>query len=513
MLVNQKINNPMKILKITFIAFLVFSLTTSCFEDRDDNAISASEISDFVWKGMNAFYLYKDEIPNLANDRFSTNEEYASYLDSYSGPEELFESLIYQRQTIDRFSVLVDDYIALEQLLSGTTKNNGMKFGLVQFSGSDDLFGYVRYVLPNSDAETKGVQRGMLFNAVNGTQLTINNYQSLLNTDAYTINLATYNDNGTSETSDDTITSSSESIALIKNPYTENPIFINDVLTIEDHVIGYLMYNGFTGTDQFDSQLNSVFAEFQAAGITDLVLDLRYNGGGSVATATWLASMITSSSLTGSTFFTEQYNSDLQAQFLAENPDFLVNPFVNEMIKRNNSGEIVFQQNINHVNLDKVYVLTTRSTASASELVINGLRPHIEVVQIGTTTTGKYQASITVYDSPDFRRAGANPNHTYALQPLIYKSLNANGFTDFDSGLAPNIVLGENFGNLGMLGNVNEPYLAAAINEILNSGRYMYPEPTYRKIIGSNELEPFSNDMYTTKQLPSYLNNRSTLEK
>ncbi len=499
---NKKIKIPMKILKITIIAFIAFSLTTSCFEDRDDNAISASEISDFVWKGMNAFYLYKDEIPDLANDRFSSDEDYASYLNSFSDPEELFESLIYQRQTIDRFSVLVDDYIALEQLFSGITKNNGMEFGLVRFSGSDNLFGYVRYVLPNTDAENKGIQRGMIFNAVDGTQLTINNFRSLLSPDVYTINLAIYNDNGTPATSDDIIESSSESVTLTKAPYTENPIFINEVINVEDHIIGYLMYNGFTGTDQFDSQLNSVFGEFQAVGITDLVLDLRYNGGGSVATATWLSSMITSPALVGETFFSEQYNSDIQAQILAENPDFLVNPFVNEMIKRNNNGDIVFQQTINHVSLDKVYILTTGSTASASELVINGLNPHIDVVQIGTTTIGKYQASITVYDAPDFRRANANPNHTYAIQPLIYKSLNANGVTDYDSGLVPQLILGEDFGNLGVLGDVNEPYLAAAINEILNSGRFIVNKQLDREIIGSNVLEPFLNEMYTDKTLP-----------
>lgn len=502
----------MKILKITFIAFLAFSLTTSCYEDQDDNAISSSEISDFVWKGMNAFYLYKDFIPDLANDRFSSNEAYESYLNSFPGPEELFESLIYQRQTIDRFSVLVDDYITLEQLFNGITKNNGMEFGLVRFTGSDNLFGYVRYVLPNTDAENKGIQRGMLFNAIDGTQLTIDNFRSLLSPDVYSINLATYNNNGTAETNDDSLESTSESIALTKTPYTENPIFINEVINVEDHKIGYLMYNGFTGTDEFDSQLNSVFGEFLAAGITDLVLDLRYNGGGSVATATWLSSMITSPSFVGETFFSEQYNSDIQAQILAENPDFLVNPFVNEMIKTNNSGEVVFQQTINHVSLDKVYILTTGSTASASELVINGLIPHIDVVQIGTTTVGKYQASITVYDAPDFRRANANPSHTYAMQPLIYKSLNANGVTDYDSGLVPQIIFGENFGNLGVLGEVNEPYLEAAINDIINSGRFIINKPSDNEIIGSNELEPFSNEMYTDKIFPENFTKRSNFQ-
>src|SRR5690606_17622581 len=233
----------MKILKITILTFLAFSLTTSCFEDQDDNPISAIAIKDFVWKGMNGVYLYKDEIEDLANDRFASDDGYTTYLNDFSSPEELFESLIYQRQIVDRFSVIVDDYIALGQLFNGVTKNNGMKFGLVRFSGSDALFGYVRYVLPNTDAQSKGVQRGMLFTAVNGIPLNLNNYRSLLSTDTYTINLAVYNDNGTPATDDDTVAPTPESISLTKSPYTENPIYISDVVMIEDHKIGYLMYN------------------------------------------------------------------------------------------------------------------------------------------------------------------------------------------------------------------------------------------------------------------------------
>ena len=85
----------MKNLKTLTLVFLTTLLLTGCFEDNDDNTISANEISDFVWKGMNVFYLYKDNIPVLANDRFSSNEEYASYLNDYATPEDLFESLIF----------------------------------------------------------------------------------------------------------------------------------------------------------------------------------------------------------------------------------------------------------------------------------------------------------------------------------------------------------------------------------------------------------------------------------
>src|SRR5690606_23234339 len=112
------------------LLIVVSFLNFSCFEDKDDTQVTASSVNDFVWKGMNLIYLYKDNVPSLANDAFNSNEAYASYLNGFSNPTDLFESLIYQRETVDRFSWIVDDYIALEQQLSGISTSNGMEFKL-----------------------------------------------------------------------------------------------------------------------------------------------------------------------------------------------------------------------------------------------------------------------------------------------------------------------------------------------------------------------------------------------
>ena len=89
--------------------------------------------------------------------------------------------------------------------------------------------------------------------------------------------------------------------------------------------------------------------------------------------------------------------------------------------------------------------------------------------QVGGTTTGKFQASFLLYDAPapSFSRSGANSGHTYAMLPLVFKTANAVGATDFVNGLDPDIELTEDYSNLGVLGDVNEPLLAAAINDIL----------------------------------------------
>ncbi|MCF7568551.1 S41 family peptidase [Sabulilitoribacter arenilitoris] len=499
----------MRYLKALIVLFIVSSLFTSCFEDNDDNQVSASQINDFVWKGMNTFYLYKDEVPDLANDRFSSDGEYASYLNSFSKPEDLFESLIYEPKTVDEFSWIVNDYIALEQFFSGIITSNGMEFGIFGFSPTDtNRYGYVRYILPNTSATNQDVKRGDIFYGINGTQLTSENWRTLTSADNYTINLGSYNDNGTPETTDDSVDNTSKSISLSKAQYTENPILINKVLDAAGTKVAYLMYNGFTGTDQFNAELNDAFGTFKSANATELVLDLRYNPGGSVNTAILLASMITGQ-FTGDVFSTEEWNSEFQQAFEDENPELLINRFVN-----NNNGVT-----LNSLNLTRVFILTTRSSASASELIINSLEPYINVVQIGTNTRGKYQASRTLYDSPNFSRSGANPSHTYAMQPLIFKSLNVNGKTDYFDGLFPqqNNILFESIKNLGVLGDENEPLLARAISIIDGSGKFPInkSDKTENRIEisgNSKDLLPFANDMYIDKDIPNDLIKRVLFE-
>ncbi|RMZ51360.1 peptidase S41 [Flavobacteriaceae bacterium PRS1] len=464
-----------KITLNVFLVILLLGLTISCFnDDRDDNLILASEINDFVWKGMNVVYLYKDEIPNLANDRFSSNQEYANYLNGFSTPEDLFESLIYQREVVDRFSWIVDDYIALEQLFSGIFKTNGMEFSLFFAPNSTtDVFGVVRLILPNSEADNNNLKRGDIFYAIDGIPLTENNLSNLLNQDTYTLNLGVYNDNGTPETTDDTIDPETENVTISKEPYTENPVFRTEVINVGGENVGYLMYNGFT--PNFETELNNAFGEFVSNNVQHLVLDLRYNPGGRIDTETFLASMITGQFI-GQVFTKLIYNNDLQVN----NTIF---DFTNSISNGNS---------INSLYLNKVYVLTTSRSASASEGLINGLSPYIDVVQIGTTTTGKTQASITIYDSPNLRREGANPNHTYAMQPLVANGFNKNNEAVPSTGLVPTIELNESPFNYGVLGDVNEPLLAAALVNILGSGRSTYPIFQELKLIGdSNDFLPF----------------------
>jgi C-terminal processing protease CtpA/Prc len=471
----------MKIIKRITLLFFAASLCTGCFEDLDDNPVTSKEIKDFVYKGMNYAYLYKENKPDLANDRFSSDAEYSSYLNAFESPEALFEDLIYNRQSIDRFSWITNDYIALEQSFSGTRKSNGLEFDFYFEPGSTtNVFGIIKLVLNNSPAESLNLQRGQIFNAVDGIDLTENNLNSLLNQDSYTLNLATYNDNNTPNAdSDDTIEATSESVSLSKIAFTENPVYKTEILEVNNQNVGYLMYNGFTA--DFNNQLNNAFATLQSNNVQNLVLDLRYNPGGSVNTATLLGSMITGQ-FNGEVFSKLIYNNDLQSS--------------NTEYRFTNSFD---GNSINSLNLQKVYILTTNASASASEMVINSLKAYsqLEVIQIGLQTTGKSQASITIYDSPDFKRNGATPLHTYAMQPLVAKTVNKLNVSVPNEGLTPTIEINEDPSNYGILGNENEPLLAAALQHILENGRYVQPRANnFNRLNTKVDYHPFENDMY-----------------
>ena len=475
---------------IPFFILLLLLLVTAqaCQKDQDDTIVGSSsstanlEVQNFIWKGLNQYYLWQTDVANLADNRFANQAALDAFLTNYKVPQDLFDALRVS-PTIDRFSWMVDDYVTLEQSLQGISKNNGVEFGLsYKPNSTTEVFGYVRYIIPGSDASTKDIRRGEIFTAVNGTPLTTTNYQSLLfgTNDNYTLNMADYN--GT------TFSSNGKTVQLTKTTLSENPILIKNVITVGAKKIGYLMYNGFYA--DFDSQLNAAFGDFKTQGITDLVLDLRYNSGGSVRTATYLASMITGQ-FTGKVFAKQQWNTKINSYFETNDPNGLRNFFTDK----------IGSTPINSVNMSKVYILTTKSSASASELVINGLKPHINVVQIGDVTTGKNVGSVTLYDSPDFSATNRNPKHKYAMQPIVLKIVNSDGFGDYFNGLTPTHELKETISTFGVLGDVNEPLLKLAIAKITGTGK-MTTQSTgtqFNFFRDSKSMNPFGNQMYLEK--------------
>ncbi|MDR5591994.1 S41 family peptidase [Christiangramia sp. SM2212] len=480
----------MKLKNLLILSSLLFFILSSCSKDEDiidnpnpntgnENPVNSNEneeleVESFVYRGLNELYLYKADVPELADNYFSSSSDKNEFLASASSPEALFDDLT---ASFDRFSFITDDYNSLEEQFQGMSGATGIKFGLGQISGTNNVFGIIRYVLPNTSAAEAGLERGDIFTEIDGQKLTSSNFSNLIERESFTINVG-YVENGK-------IYLTEEEVTLTDDTYTENPIFIAKTFDISGRKIGYLMYNSFIGN--FDEELNDAFAEFQANGVTDFILDLRYNGGGSVESAKDLSSMITGQ-FEGEVFIKEQWNAKYQNYFETQNPEALVNRFDSTL----RTGTA-----INSLNLNELYVLTSRSSASASELVINALDPYINVIQVGDRTVGKFQASVTLYDSDDFDKEGASDNHTYAMQPLVFKSINADGNSDYVDGLIPEITYVEDLNDYGVLGQQDEPLLAAALNNIL--GRSQITKQYNRRLEYQNLGESGMNDMQYQK--------------
>jgi len=449
--------------KISYIlaAFFVFGFTFISCNKNDDPTPTISgfdkPINDFIWKGMNSWYNWQPNVPDLANTKDDDQNAYNTFLNGTANPEDFFYSLLFEEGTIDRFSWIVDDFVALNNSFQGISKSFGFRLQAVKISTAGDIIFYVRYVAPNSPAEIAGIKRGDIINALDGVILTESNYNATvgkLSNETVTLSFVSESGGILTPVEDKTITA----VQLSEDPVHFQKVF-ND---INGRKVGYLVYNGFRSF--YNDELNTAFAFFKNEGIDELVLDLRLNGGGSVETSAYLASMI--DAVAGTEIFAKL---TFNAKHTNQSGSYT---FKNTLNVYDANGTKTGEQAINRLtNINQLYVLASGSTASASEMIINGLKPFMPVKVIGTTTYGKNVGSITLYDSPssDFTdEDSANSAHLYAMQPIVFQIFNKVDESDYTNGFTPDIEVKEwqFWNNILPFGDENEVVLKAALDDI-----------------------------------------------
>jgi C-terminal processing protease CtpA/Prc len=479
------------------VTYVVLGLTfASCDKNDDPTPINNGldkPINDFVWKGMNSWYNWQTDVPNLANTKDDDKDAYNTYLNGFAEPEDFFYSLLFQKGTTDRFSWIVDDFVALNNSFQGITKSFGLRLMAVQINTvPGDIIFNVRYVAPNSPADIAGIKRGDIINALDGVIMNAGNYSSVV-----------------SKLSNETVTFSivTENGTLIANKtitavvISEDPVYFKTVFNdIKGKKVGYLVYNSFRSS--YNDELNTAFAYFKSEGIQELVLDLRLNGGGSVETTAYLASMINASA--GTEIFAKL---TFNAKHTNQNSSYT---FQNKLNVYDVSGTKTGEENINRLTgLNKLYVLTSSSTASASEMIINGLKPFMSVKVVGTTTYGKNVGSITLYDSPssDYtKESSANSAHLYAMQPIVFQIYNKLDQSDYTLGFPPNIEVFEKDYWYAILpfGDENEVVLKAALDDIRGISAKQSKTLRFSKMmeVEVSQLEKrFEKEMYINDEL------------
>lgn len=415
-----------------FSGLILFSLIVlQACKDKDSVEADKSYVNRWIYDNMEFWYYWNTQIPSSPNRSLEPPDFFASLLSSE-----------------DRFSWIQDDYEELIKSLQGITKEAGYEYKLYRKQGTNNVFMQVMYVKPGSPASTVDLLRGDIIEKVNGIQMTLDNYRSVIEliSENHTISYKRYNGSSFQDKAD---------AALTTVEFSENPNFYHTVITLGGKKIGYYIYNFFangpSGTSQtFNNQMDQIFTEFQSAGITDLILDLRFNSGGSESATINLASLIGKGINNNSIFAKREYNDQVEDAIIKEptlGPGFLVSKFIT---KTQNVG----------ASLSNVYVITGSRTASASELLINGLKPFMEVKIVGDTTVGKNMGSITITDD-------TNRKNKWGMQPIVVKSYNSLDQSDYSNGFIPDIADKDNDLVLLPLGDVNERLLNLALEDIV----------------------------------------------
>jgi C-terminal processing protease CtpA/Prc len=369
----------------------------------------------------------------------------------------------------DKYSFLDHGEVAGE-IQQGVAGDLGMQVTYVK-DGNGKTYLFVLFADKNSPAGRVGVTRGWQITAINGDANISYDGSNGPNVNKV-INAVYYSDQASFTFKKPDGTSVNNSLA--KAVYQINPVLFDTVYAVGGKKVGYFVFNSFAnvynnGVPTLTKQeLDRVFAKFEGSGISSLIVDLRYNGGGAVPTAQYLDSLIAPASVTGKEMFRYLYNDKLAAEVGSDNK--------------------VFFRGGGKLQLDQVFFIGTGNTASASELTLNNLKPYMKVQLIGDTTYGKpvgfFQANITIHDANGTKKNLAD------LYAINFETRNANNEGGYFNGLIPD-ALATDFVDLAW-GDTQDDhlrkifkYLSTGAYERLSAKERMAKDPSLRMSIPS----------------------------
>ncbi|MBF4516886.1 peptidase S41 [Flavobacterium sp. ANB] len=416
------------------IIFFIDVSVLSCSSDdpvQFYNEGTNEYINEWIYQQMKKYYRWSDTMP--AQGDLSAN------------PKEYFGKLL-QKDDIYSYAIHPEKP---ETAIQSLRQKFGFDVSFFEFEGK--YYAVILYVLADSPAKNNGLKRGNLITHISGTELNAGNYDQLyknmIASSQLNLKLTSY--------SAQSGFSNPKEISLSQGFSFTQPMPYQ-VITNASTKIGYIEISHFdVGQAQLYLQL---FKELKSKAITEMVLDLRYNGGGDVASAAAL-SIILAPNIK---------SSDLFIKFEGNANGGKVDQSFKQALESNETKVSFEALQSAHPSINRIYVLCGNRTASASELIINNLKPYMEVIAIGEKTFGKDVAGFSIEDD---RIAGKKG---WVLYPAIYKLFNARNEGNYSKGINPTIAVNE-IQQLEVfpLGNTSEVLLNNALNVMAGNASKM----------------------------------------
>jgi C-terminal processing protease CtpA/Prc len=432
-------------IRVSIVAMVLF--LSGCTKNEDVIPPDVEDYPGNLWieERMRRYYLWEDEIPEK------------DLLDARQEAETFFFTLLTEKDGKKASDGSHYYYSTIEKKTDSPTRSyqgNGYSFGFeFQYYYIEQLKVYalaVLYVLPGSPAEKEGMRRGDWIMEIDGKSVSgdVGELHKALDT-----TLAPTVVFGSTRNFREPVTERRKVTAAVVD---DNPVFFKSIIESGGRRIAYLMYNHFTSgptdeaTDElFNNTLREAFAWFKAQEAVDFILDLRYNGGGLVSSAQLLSTMLAPASALDDVFCNLTYNGHVNSY------SDRVMKLDSRYMRQGSQGE--------NLNLTRLYVITSSRTASASEAVINGLRPYMDVFLIGEETEGKNVGSVTFEDD----------RYDWKLHPIVSRLSNKDGFSAYEDGFVPDLRC-EEAGNTYYeyeIGDEREYMLNAALQYITGKTR------------------------------------------
>jgi C-terminal processing protease CtpA/Prc len=429
---------------LTLFSVILFSCEK---EDSLKEPGSNEAINHWTLGQMRQYYYW--------NTKIKTTNDYQQR------PDLFFKSILFQE---DHYSMIMQ---TLNSDTYGNTLTNTFGFDMVQLQTETGTIQVVTQVVPFSESDLLGLKRGDSLTYMNNELLDKSNMKALINKSFHLPAINLKRKDG--------------KIFILPSSYISQPVVYMSKIISSSPTVGYIFLSQFDFSGAY-SLLEAV-QNFKSKQVKDLIVDLRYNPGGQVAFASFCALL-----------FANIKENEIFAKYQGnKNIKKLEDSFSATLQRQPDGYSFVAKEVLKEgLGLNRIYILTGPNTASASEMLINGLQPYVQVIQVGDKTYGKDMASTTISTPEEIHGL----ERSWHLIPMVYKIYNKLDQGNYNAGILPQKPINEfDFLPLVPIGNIQDPLIEEVLLTI-NAHKPQTKNPSDKKHKANSNAHQYLGSSY-----------------